>query len=335
METTQELDQLFINCRDKNYIKSNMDGLKSFFSTPQSINALKYALTTNRNFTALKIIEQLNLKIIPYIYINKFTFVSIFWLNRMKVIPNDEFEKLSRKFEILKDFDILYEETERNFISLQIEKRRRMHSHSDKTVNTLTPIERHLKEARMIHKYMKPCSSMSFVFLIDEVVDIEKITSEFADFGKYVFSTDLKTFEEFPDDPEKNMKAFKFRDVKMKLSMSSLRSFSQFSKMDAKQQERIEELMKVINKIRRCGFKYYICSYKALVISLTFCYLFMNNIDLTKIVEISRDLKLPENFPVLGRKVVVGKNGNVRYEDLDRVSESLRCIFRDTHSSDI
>lgn len=315
METTQEIEQLFQNCKDKSYIKSNVNELKAYFSPSQNLNALKVALTTNRNFTALKIIEQLNLKVIPYIHINNFTFVSIFWLNRMKVIPDDEFEALCRKFEILNNFDTLYEETEKNFIVLQIEKRRRLLQKRRRTCSTNINIQ----------QYFKPCEEMTFQFILDDIIDIEKYISGFEDFERYVFWTDLRTFEVFPDDASRGIKTHQFKEVKMKLGTCSLRSFSKFHTLDAEVQDKLEELMRAVNKARRAGHKYYMCSYRPLPAALTFCYLFMNNIDLTKIVEIKETSDL--HFPAHGRRIVFGRNGNLSYEYLETVMENLRYTF--------
>ncbi|KAM0680346.1 hypothetical protein GINT2_001402 [Glugoides intestinalis] len=315
METTQEIEQLFQNCKDKSYIKSNVNELKAYFSPSQNLNALKVALTTNRNFTALKIIEQLNLKIIPYIHINKFTFVSIFWLNRMKVIPEDEFEALCRKFEILNNFDVLYEETEKNFILLQIEKRRRLLQKRKRPCNMNIDV----------HQYFKPCEEMTFAFILDDVIDIEKYISGFEDFTRYVFWTDLKTFEVFPDDFNRRNKIHQFKEVKMKLGTCSLKSFSKFHTLDGAVQDKLEDLMRAVNKARKAGYRYYMCSYRPLPAALTFCYLFMNNIDLTKIVEITGSNDL--HFPAHGRRMVFGNGGNLGYAYLETVMENLRYNF--------
>ncbi|ELA41304.1 uncharacterized protein VICG_01677 [Vittaforma corneae ATCC 50505] len=265
METTHESEQLFLNCRDKGYIRTNIEHLKSYFSSSQNINALKIALTTNSNFTALKIIEQLNLKVIPYIHINTFTFVSIFWLNRMKVIPDDEFESLVKKFEILKNFDVLFEETEKNFITLQIEKRRRVYmkkhnqfNHFDSAHDSILCGKELLANSRMPCKLLsglfKFCEMITFIFCLDDLVDFEKYVSWFPDFKDNIFWTELKTFESFQDDPQKNDKIYRFRDIRRRLANCTTRSFSQFFKLETKYQERLEELMAAVNKIRKCGF---------------------------------------------------------------------------------
>ncbi|MGL4904810.1 MAG: hypothetical protein ACRC34_04870 [Cetobacterium sp.] len=316
MELTQEINQLFLSCRDKEYIKTNLENLKSYFTIPQNINLLKFALTTNKNFIALKIIEKLGLKVLPYIHINSFTFVSLYWLYRMTILPMHEFNQLSRKFQIMKNFDILQEETEKSFIKLQIEKRRRIYN---RRVEVKSPgISRLVKDSN---------DSMVFIFYLDDLFDIEKYLGPFLDLKEGMFYTDLKSFEEIPNDPEKAKKQNRFKELKGRLVNCAIRNFSSFFSLDSEMQSKLEELMNALSRVRRCGFRYYLCSRRPLSSIATFSYLFINCIDLTKLVEIKdwKDL----NLPVQGKRVIFGGEGNVSYRFLKETMNSLSKYMKD------
>lgn len=334
IDTINDSEQLLQNCKDKNYIKSNLEHLKAHFSSSQNIDTLKQLLTTNNNFTALKIIEQLNLKIMPFIHINTHTFVSIYWLNRMKVLSDEEFEFLLKKFEILKNFDVIYEETEKNYIKLQIEKRRRLHLRGNKANNSVLNV-------RTLSMYFKVSTNRTFVLCLDDFidsVDFEKYVNEKTlgeEYGGYrinedLFGTTLKTFEKYADDPLKNEKIYRFRDVKLKLANCPFRSFSQFNKLEERVKVRIERMMVMINKIKKCSYRYYIYSYKPLSSILTFCYLYLNNIDLTKIIEI--ETKEDIDRIVSGKKVIINLQEDSE-SDLSALMDNLRYLYIDLYSS--
>lgn len=314
MEITQEINQLFLCCKDKEFIRTNLDYLKSYFSLPQHFNELKIALTTNKNFSALKIIEKLNLDVMPYIYINSFTFISIYWLHRMGRIDKEQFESLSKKFKVLNNFDYLQEETEKEFITLQMNKRRRINKKSGS--NNID-----------INSLFKGCENMVFIFDLDSLFDIEKYIESFMSLRNTVFCTELKSFEEFPSEPDRILKQNKFKELKGRLVSCSNRNFSNFFSVDLETRGKLEDLMNALNKIRRCGFKYYLTSTRPLSSTLTFCFLHINMIDLTKIIEIERGVEL--NLPISGRKVFFGGEGNVKYEFLKQTVSNLTKFLKD------
>lgn len=322
MELSQEINQLLLCCKDKQYIKANLDNLKAYFSMPQNINLLKFALTTNKNFTALKIIEKLDLQIVPYIHINSFTFVSVYWLYKMKVVNLDEFESFCKKFRILKNFDFLLEETERKFMQLQIEKRRRILRCNYSGASTV----HHITSAML-----KQCDTMTFIFYLDDLFNIEKYIESFIDLRNGIFFTDLKSFEEFPNDPERIIKQNRFKELKGRLMNCSIRNFTNFFSLDNAMQGKLEELMNALSRIRRCGFKYYICSRRPLSSIVTFCYLYVNCIDLTKIIEVHPGQEL--NLPVYGRKVVfINDNvenikNNININNMENVGNKIPYEF--------
>lgn len=314
MELTQEINQLFLCCRDREYIKTNLNSLKSYFSLPQNISFLRLALTTNKNFTALKIIEKLDLNILPYIHINTFTFVSIFWLHKMGKILDAQFNSLKRKFQVLNNFDDLVEETESNFIQLQIKKNRRLNKR--KCMNAID-----------INSLFKSCDNMVFIFNLDSLFNLENYIEPFTELRNNVFYTDLKSFEEFPNDVDRIIKQNRFKELKGRLINCSYRNFSNFYSLDLETRAKLEELMSALNKIRRCGFRYYLCSTRSLPSTLTFCYLYINMIDLTKIIEIQPEEEL--NLPVPGRKVFFGGKGNIGYEFLKQTTNNLTQFMKD------
>lgn len=292
----QDTAQLLVNCKEESYIHSNMAAIKTHFTALQNITALKEALSTKNNFTALKVIKCLGLSVLPNVNLNSFTFVSLFWLNRMGVIQNPDFIAISRKFEILRNFDVLREETEKEFIALQIQKRR------------CTGIRRYPPLQQLqFSSFFNVCRTMSVFFNLDDVLDFEWYTFDFPDLKNRLFRTELRTFEDFRNDPLKNEKIYGFRAIRNSLTTCPVRSFSQFYKLGYKDKQKAEALMSAINKVKRCGMKYYVYSYKNLPTIMTFCYLFFNNIDLTKLLEIASPADL--EFKIPGRRVIIGNEG--------------------------
>jgi hypothetical protein len=337
MELTQEMNQLLLCCKDKEYIKNNLETLRVYFSIPNALNLLKLSLTTNKNFTALKIIEKLNIKIMPFIYINSFTYVSLFWLNKMEMLEEkEEFLKIIRKFQILKDFDVLEEETENKFMKLQIEKKRRQFSNKRRKSNIKIDLIQRLDNNNSNNSnvnnsnvsFMKP--SLLFIFNLDELFNIEDLIENFSDLKNGLFSTDLKTFEEFPNDPERVLKQNKFKELKGRLINCPIRNFSNFFNLDLQSKLKLEELMDALSKIKKGGFKYYLISERPLSTILTFCYLFINCMDLTKIIEIKSAQDVNSiNWPVAGKKISFP--GNIKYKFLRETISNLSRFIDKTN----
>lgn len=317
MELTQEMNQLLLCCKDKEYIRTNLENLRAYFSVPQAICLLKFALTTNKHFIALKIIEKLNLKVIPYLHINSFTYISLFWLHKMGLVFKDEFILLSRNFQILKNFDILEEETENSFMRLQMEKRRRKFKK-----------RRNSKEQALAISLFKGIdylnNNYTFVFYLDDLFNIEKQIESFSELRNGLFLTDLNSFEEFPGDIDKTAKQNRFKELKVRLINSPIRNFTNFFVLDSETKNKLEDLMDALSRIKKCGFRYYLCSQRPLSSILTFCYLFINCMDLTKIIETKTGQEL--DTPFFGKKIVFG-SGNIKYEFLkETVSNLMRFI---------
>lgn len=318
MDLSSKNESLLLNCNDKNYIKKNFESLKSYFASEENLDFLKLALTTKRNILALKTIQQLGLKIIPHIYINPYTYRSLFWLNKMKVIPEDEFQALKTRFRAIKNFENLFKETEKNFIELQIRKKRQIY--------------RSIKvESNRIDKITtlgyKEVDRATFMFFVDDILDVEVFSKDFTELIDKIFSCNLETLETSNSDPQKELKIGKFREIKTKLYKHPTRSFSQYLNQDQKIRDQIETLMKFISKIRKFGYKFYICSNKPLPYLLCFVYLCFNNVDLTKTMCLKSINELP--FPISGRKIFFGSGGNVSWELLNTAFEEFSYMLNE------
>lgn len=312
MEFSPELEQLFLNCRSKDYIRANIEYLRSYFSIPANLDMLSLALTTKRNISALKIIEQLGLKVLPHTHIDAFTYTSLYWLNRMRIVADDEFASLQNKFTAIKNFETLFEETEKNFIGLQIEKKRQIYSRFKTSRRAVSILD--LK--------MKRVDKISFFFIMDDIVDVGKVVAEFQVLRNSVFGSDFETLETFSGDVQRDAKISKLREIRSKLYSYPLRSFSRFADLDKPTKDRLEGVMRFVNRIKRQNSRYYICSRRPLADVLCFAYLYLNNIDLTRVVHLPSIQNLP--FPVSGRGVFFGEHGTVRYELLNHTLENFR-----------
>lgn len=299
-----------------------MEHLRSYFSIPDNLNMLKLALTTRRNISALKIIEKLELKVLPHIHIDAFTYTSLYWLNRMGILPDNEFVQLQGKFVAIKNFESLFEGTERNFMYLQMKKRKRIYS-------KLKTSERAVDISDLKMRFV---DRISFFFIMDDIVDVEEMARSFHTLRKSIFCSDFEALETFSGDPQRDLKIMKLREMRSRLYSCPTKSFSQFSSLDRPVKDRLEGVMMFVNRIKRQGSRYYICSRKPLADVLCFAYLYLNNIDLTRVVHLSSIQSLP--FPVSGRKVFFGKDGTVPYELLKCTLENF-CRTSDEWNDDL
>ena len=124
---SSEFNKIFTDCNEKGYVKNNQEYLKSFFEKTENLTMLKHSLTTKRNFAAIRIIDKLQIRIIPMMYINQHTYESIFWLNKMNMIPDSDFLEMQKKFTVMKNSEAMFRDTRRNFITQQIENSRKEH----------------------------------------------------------------------------------------------------------------------------------------------------------------------------------------------------------------
>jgi len=323
MDLSSKNENLLLSCNDKHYIKRNIEYLKAHFSSQENLDFLRLALTTKRNTMALKIVQQLELKITPFAYVNPYTYTSLYWLNRMDAITSTEFEGLKHKHRAIMNFETIFEETENDFIGLQIKKKREIYER----IKTETD-----KDAKVSNLCFKEADKVTFMFFVDDVLDIAAFTEKFKDLKEFVFRSNLDTLETYNADLQKEAKIAKFREIKTRLYKHPLRSFSQFASLEAGARSQIESVMRFINKIKKFGYKFYVCSRAPLPDLLCFIYLCFNNIDLTKTMHLKSINQLP--FPIIGRQVFFGKYGNVPWEFMQTAFENLSEMYNEKMSKE-
>lgn len=125
MKLDEEFLKILDECEDKSYIKSKADFLKLYFSKTENLDMLKHILTTKRCTVGIKIIGTLKLKVIPFLEINQYTYYSIYWLNKIKVITTEDFLAMKNKFMTMENSSYFFESVERNYMMAQIEDRRK------------------------------------------------------------------------------------------------------------------------------------------------------------------------------------------------------------------
>ena len=166
-----EFNKIFAECSERGYVKNNHERLRSFFERAENLTMLKHVLTTKRNFAAIRIIDRLKIKVIPMLYINQHTYESIFWLNKMGIVTDSDFLEMEKKFCGMKNSEIMFRDTRRNFISMQIENSRREHKH---TRGCDRPADLPASLQRMELAFI---GEATFFVDLDEFIDVQELLS--------------------------------------------------------------------------------------------------------------------------------------------------------------
>lgn len=266
---SNEIEEIFINTNNKDYVTNNIEHLRSLFSIPLNFHYLRLALTNKRNIPALKIIQKTRIQIIPYLYINLYTYTSLYYLYRMGIIENKVFLEQKRNFIILNNFDSLCNEVEMNFLKLQVEKQRRK---INKSVE-LKKIDRKDDFSFLNMGFSNTEENkFVFVFLLDEVVDYNIDNSFLKDFDgiRSFYENDL-------------FKSAKFKDLKMRIYSSNFKGFSHYNNLDRNKKCKIESILWLISRIKKAGFKYFIASKNTFSKAILAVHLYFNSLDFCRV----------------------------------------------------
>lgn len=302
MDYSAEFNRIFSSCKEKGFIATNFAYLKAFFEKGENLNMLKHALTTKRNFTAIKVIDKLRVKVVPFLHINQHTYASIFWLNKMSIIPDSDFAAMRSKFEIMKNYEKMFEDTENGFIMLQIDSKRWAHR-EEKSFE---------KKTRTADLGFERIADATFFIDLDEILDMHGLAKRCTAQRRSLFIVDeaWSTLAELPGAPSCERKAAKLREIRQAVGICGRRNTSHMTELSAEQRRKIELVNSVANRLQAAGIRYFLCSAASLGDILCAVWLYFRNIDFDKAIKIA-DGRAPE---IGERQLVFGKTGNVPFE---------------------
>jgi hypothetical protein len=307
MEFSEEFNRIFNGCEDKNYINLNVPYIAAFFENPDNLNMLRHSLTTKRNFTALKIIEKLGLKTAPYMIINQHTYLSVYWLYKMGIIPSSDFKKMKTQFEIMKKAQAMFEDTEKIFINMQIEHKREA-AKSNKTVERSMSIR---------DLGFKICTDLVVFVNVDSIFNVKQVAEANRGLVESIFNVHevLDTLHIFDSDLQHYTKASTLAEIRKKLCMKIA---PKNMILDKAQRKQIESLESHLLKLKRMNILYFIVTESSLGDLLVFLYLYFHSVD----ISCAAKIHLSANYPT-SQRILVFDRSNLPLEFLPKTVENL------------
>lgn len=318
---SDEFNNIFLSCKEKNYIIRHVPYLREFFEKKENLEMLRHSLTTKRNLTAIKIIDILGARILPLQRINQHTYTSIFWLYKMNHISPQEFALIQKRFEVMNNHKSMFEDTEASFIMQQMENKR--HSYRDEK-----RAERKVSMKDLKFEYER---NVTFLIDIDEFIDSEGVLEACTRDVRSVFRTagDLTTLALFCDDGRAGEKTGKLRRIRVELE-DGVRIPLTTGRLSREDRKKLDSFSSALNKLNRWGISYYLGSRLALGDILAVLYAHLRYEDFARVFQVVDG----QHIAVSGtRSLVFGRCGNVPAQFFDltlqnyiRVLEEKGCV---------
>ncbi|KAI5150520.1 hypothetical protein ENBRE01_1548 [Enteropsectra breve] len=313
MEYSTKFIRIMEACRQRGYISSNAGFLRDFFEHQHHIDELKHALTCPMNVTALNIIEKLRINVMPILHINPNTYLSVFRLNKMKIIADSDFDSILGKFKIIKNYEKMFEDTEKDWIRYNIDRRR-------KNVNE-----------KVTYKMLQDVSQMHTPAIEDAVVyiDLETIFPEYEDLidgwedyiYKWLHWDGLYTLSR---DNGKNIttKSMALRGVFKSFDYSPRIYRYVFAALRRKEIHLKDIVREMLKKMAENNIEYYFCGKSSLGILLFLAISFLKPVDhyLEKVISLQKNDFFPTDKKIL---YFSSKEGGIGFEYMENTLNRL------------